>query len=582
VLTPNPVREAVLITSESRSAAYISSYFARRGAYFVVMDPPWLPDGLMGSNEVVRCNNVLAKIQPRSLILGPMKDTDRRFLERRFRALELIHLPDLDAIMTRFGKADARRQVILDAQERDLPRSLWECLRDEAGAASDLVCLEPYTPIEDIAVANLAIATASDFAHIDLSLEDSDVIDDEEGFLRSARTGTGPILGRAFSHRIPQYHTALNLARYRTATFVTKTTPHGLAAPEHVITAHIPRLGGMARLFTDIILAESAESWRTYMGLVVDPGFFEGTEAEPVGAMLRGAGWNVRQLLGASCTYEEFDFHVQFFPNDLLLTATHGGEVSGDYVVFRFADSKGVEHQFECEEVALFSHAGAEGLVRVSILTVPVRLDGVVWDDDEGKERIGAGDLLRRFLELYREHTDEITVLNRYDLPRVNFSNAVVLHGGAFHFLGIHSFGYHERPVVFNNACSSWADLGRKVMFAGGRAYVCTARSVGNEAATQVAVSFFGAALGGTPLAEALHAACAGVPEARGIYVFAGLPFSTLHSPPAGANTRRRWHDHAMQLEAGLTALDNREPGGRGEIDLRQAIAFIRRVSREV
>lgn len=584
MLAPGLNRDAVLITSDPRSAAYISSFFARSGVYFVVMSVPWLPDPLVGPNEVVRCNNILARVQPRILMLGAMGDREREFLARRFRALNIMHLPGLQAAIDHLGPPDSTREPLLHCEDGEIPVVLWRCLRHPGPPVPDIICMEPYDPIEDISVANLAIAVGADLAYIDLPEEESRAINEEEEFLRSARAGGQPMVGRMLGRRLATRQAALGLPRYKSATFVTKSTPHGLVAPSNVITAHTPHFRGLSQLFTNAILYEIDEVSRTYMSLIFDPGFFPDTEAEPVADLFGAAGWNVKRVTGPGCRYEAFDLHIQFFPNDVLLTATHGGEVPGEYVIWRFRDSKGVEHTFECEEVLIFSHVGVDDKVRVTTLTVPVRIDGIFWDDEEGKRELDAGDLLRQFVDLHRtpKLPAELVLQNRYDLPRVGYSNAIALHNGAFHFLGVHSLGHHEHPLVFNNACSSWAELGKKVMFAGARAYVCTARAVENPAAKEVAVGFFRAALGGTALAEALWSASYDVPRARGVYVFAGLPFATLKLPPRGVDIRKRWGERAQQIEASLRSYLNREADARMGLDLKVAMAFIRAAIREV
>src|SRR6266516_3244100 len=152
-----------------------------------------------------------------------------------------------------------------------------------------------------------------------------------------------------------------------------------------------------------------------------------------------------------------------------------------------------------------------------------------------------------------------------YDLPDVAHSNAILLHGGATHFLGVHALGFREHPVLFNNSCSSWDEMGGRALHAGARAYICTGRAVDDRDATTVAIRFVDLALQGTPLAQALTEATRDLPRERDPYLYVGSPFSTMRAAPAGVVATDRWRRRLVKLYRALTSRLN-EVAGDGSV----------------
>jgi hypothetical protein len=476
--------------------------------------------------------------------------------------------------------SDSQKQI-LAAEERDCAMALWRHAGVDASTRPDLVCFERRTPVDDLAVANVAIAMEAGLTLLEISPEDSDHIMREDQTLQSADPRRGVGAGREISRRLTPYHQALDLGRYETVTFVAKSVPHGLVAPVGPVVCHVPRIMDLARIFANAVMYETQEGGRTYTAVILDPGFFPVSESVAVNDMLRGAGWRVKRLDGAQASYEGLDLHLQFYPHDVLLLVSHGGEVPGRYNVFRFRDINGAPHQFECEEAVAFSFVGPDDKVLVSTLTVPVRVDGYFWDTEEARAGVNPGDVLRRYVELHRSDLiDQIELLASYDLPNVRFSNAVMVHGGRTHQLAVNALGLREDGIVFNNSCSSWAEIGKRVLFAGARGYICTARPVNDQDAVRVATGFFERALVGTPLATALRESALAVPSVQGVYIYVGLPFSTLHSPQR-VDIGARWKARVIEIARGIARLDRGEAPDDGR-RLDDALAFLRRVFTEV
>ena len=204
--------------------------------------------------------------------------------------------------------------------------------------ANDLVCIESRDPLTDIVIANLALAAGADLRWIELPAALAERIDSEDEFVRSS--SRAPRVTRAVRDELERHHRELDLHSYRTVTIVTKATPHGLVTPPTVTTAHLLHIADLAHALVDIMLYETWETSRTYTAIICDPGFFRGSETEPVSRLLENAGWKVRRLEGTAASYDAFDAHVKFFPHDFLMIAAHGGRVEGQYQVWELRDAR--------------------------------------------------------------------------------------------------------------------------------------------------------------------------------------------------------------------------------------------------
>ena len=127
------------------------------------------------------------------------------------------------------------------------------------------LCLESREPLTDIAIVNLAFATGADLRWIEIPTAVTDLIQSEDEFLctsRRART-----VGQSIRQILEPYHHVLDLTAYRTVTFVTKATPHGLITPPEVTVAHLLHIDELPRALTNMILCEELEETRTYTSI---------------------------------------------------------------------------------------------------------------------------------------------------------------------------------------------------------------------------------------------------------------------------------------------------------------------------
>jgi hypothetical protein len=133
-----------------------------------------------------------------------------------------------------------------------------------------------------------------------------------------------------------------------------------------------------------------------------------------------------------------------------------------------------------------------DGLIEALFMYFPISMDGVDWDDDAGKEKIRAGELLEDFINYARAHkegSEARQFLGDIKTVRVKGFEGLQMADGIY--LPVHEdVGACHYPVVFNNACCSWRTLAKTFGCSGAAVYIGTGTDVNDFLATAVASSF--------------------------------------------------------------------------------------------
>ena len=210
---------------------------------------------------------------------------------------------------------------------------------------------------------------------------------------------------------------------------------------------------------------------------------------------------------------------------------------------------------------------------RVEVLDLRrwLSLDGVSWSDSAGKEAIGAGAILREFLDLCRQRRGDVQQMRILDFSNahsVRFSDALGMHSGDIYIPMPQNIGGYHRPIVFNNACSSWRELAARFVGHGASIYIGTSVDVLDSMAFNVACKFARDASAGKSLGHALYRAQKSFVTELGYtpYLMSGYLFTHLRrlssaALPAIVHSR-------LQQAVELHARDNREdPAHRWQVD---------------
>jgi hypothetical protein len=318
---------------------------------------------------------------------------------------------------------------------------------------------------------------------------------------------------------------SISFRQFDYATFFTAGLPYSLIL-ENVIPFTYVHLFLKPDLFilNSIIFADGEQFGSA---VVFSPVFFSDEETNWLCEFFVRNRYYLRPLIARNATLASFDFHVQYFPYDLLHICSHGGEVEGYEMSERFTDRDGKTHTVEFEEVIGVTPAPDKpGMVAIHRKVIPRTLDGLGWMspelDEGGLPSHVSLDMWKCMLESKGRRTPR---------ERVAMSCAIAcadtIHQGQFHALASYS-----SPIVFNNTCWSWSEVAAFFLACGARAYIGTLWAIENDAAVSGARTFYENLFSGTVL-SAFHKAAKAIDQtaSKGIYVYWGLHFTTL--PPA-------------------------------------------------
>src|SRR5258708_2012433 len=318
---------------------------------------------------------------------------------------------------------------------------------------------------------------------------------------------------------------SISFRQFEYATFFTTGLPYSLILEDIIPFSYVHLF-----LKPDLFVLNSimfADGERFGSSVVFSPVFFSDEETNSLCKFFVRNRYYLRPLIARNATLASFDFHVQYFPYDLLHICSHGGEVEGYEMSDQFTDRDGQTHTVEFEEVIGVTPAPDKpGMVAVHRKIFPRKLDGLGWMSPELKKH---GLPSHVSLEMWKCMLESKG--RRRPKGHVAMSCAIAcadtIHQGQFHALASYS-----SPIIFNNTCWSWSEVAAFFLACGARAYIGALWAIDNHAAVTAARTFYENLFSGTVL-SAFHKASKGIDQtpSKGIYVYWGLHFTSL--PPA-------------------------------------------------
>jgi hypothetical protein len=280
--------------------------------------------------------------------------------------------------------------------------------------------------------------------------------------------------------------------RAKTMTFFTKGIPYGafvLDCP----TSHFFAAGSATGLcvLRSLIKTSSARNIRVPLAVVCDPDNTGGSEFDDLGRILHSAGYVQRHAYGKGATSFEVKHLAEYMPCDMFILSTHAGERPGERVKERFVTSDGRTHTIVYDRVLSFAGTMEPDMVEVGTFLRFISLDGVKWDDDEGKKAAKVGEILREYTQIVRgdAYKADQELIGSTKVT-VRASDSLGMHDGGVLNPMFFDCGGHTYPLVFVNACSSWLEIAKRFSLAGASTYIGTARDVPNFLASDFAVRF--------------------------------------------------------------------------------------------
>jgi hypothetical protein len=200
----------------------------------------------------------------------------------------------------------------------------------------------------------------------------------------------------------------------------------------------------------------------------------------------------VRVYQGQGADVTSISEMIELFPYDLLIIATHCGDVSGHRWTYDFTDSEGIPRKLVVDIALGIGRTEDDDLLQVTQFIRFVTLDGVPWNDREQKAKLYVGTAMTDFMDWTRNRDDEkLRPTIKDTVSRVVGSAAMKMHDNNFIALP-RSLANENTPIVINNACVSWHRLASNFMFGGARGYVGTLFPISTTEAEEVLLRALG------------------------------------------------------------------------------------------
>ncbi len=267
-------------------------------------------------------------------------------------------------------------------------------------------------------------------------------------------------------------------------TFITGGLPLGFSVPDTPST-HLFKYPDLGISMINGFAAEQPD--RPGIGFVslVDP---ETTEAHEIAAaerLLAARGAFIRTYYGPGANVRDVTTMMELLPYDLMIIATHCGDVDGFQWTYEFTDSESIDRNLVVDIAIGVGRTNDANMLSVTQFIRFVSLDGVDWYDKKRKETLYVGKAILDYLELTRSSTAPLQPVKKETVPRVVGSSALKMHDHNLIVLP-RALADERTPIIINNACASWHWLALNFIVGGARAYVGTLFPITTSEAQEV------------------------------------------------------------------------------------------------
>ena len=547
ILKPK-IHKAVCITDNIRIAAEISSLFRKRGYYFTVLDSPRM-ERADASNEIIRRNNVCARIRPDHIYLVDLQESAIIGFSKLIRKPPLEIINNIDEIKTKIVNSKTKKRKILEWGSQNISVGLVKAkmlgmqlkinLENSPseyyikGENNKLVVYEDRMDITAIIAANYAFSIGSSFLQIP-SIDEKIIKDIQETFytiydnneIESVSVRLGK-LRLSIRTLLPNYH----YQTYSSITFITDGMPWGFSFPE-IPTTHIISYPDMGNTIANAITSSQKWSEGIRVALLVDPGDAKISELSEVSEILTNQGTIVKKLFGKNATVYEVANSIKLIPFDILFISTHAGEIPGRRLTYKYTDSEHHERVLVVDNAVSFGFQPGSNMVNVLEYERFVSLDGISWDDKEKKKNLYIGRAIIDYSALKQKNAKQLILVNSEDINRVYGAMALRMYDGDLITGILHSIAEASTPIIINNSCSSWKEMARSFTFGGAISYIGTLFPITDIEAKQFISSLFSKKNSGKQLAFSIWQAQKLTYETgRNPYIMFGPDFLSI-SPP--------------------------------------------------
>jgi hypothetical protein len=512
------ISDVAIIANDAYLAAQLSCVLAAPGKYLPILEQPRLtrPDR---DAEVIRCTNALARSKAKHFIFAGLGDITSTALSVRVPAQKTIHVPtagDISTLPLPVRKLD--KEPLVWGKDR-IGIGLLKALRSrrpiiftgEPSPAESippkgdhLVVCEEGDELAQVIAANFAFATGAGLHLIPETEEEraEQILERFYGINDNPEQSVSNTLA-SLRQELRELAGPIPVPRGGSITFITDELPLGFAFPE-VPSTHLFIYPDIGIAIVHGLSAAQPDSPGTRVATLVNPQTAPAPEIDAAVSLLRPYGIYLRKYEGPVADVTSISEMIELFPYDLLLIATHCGDVSGYRWTYEYEDSENYPRTLVVDIALGIGRTNVEDLLNVTQFMRFISLDGVDWNNPTEKKKLYVGKAIRTFMGLVRGKP-ELEPVKKDTVRRVSGSAALAMADGNLIALP-RSLAHENTPIVINNACVSWHRLAKNFMFGGAGAYVGTLIPVTSAEAAGVVERMLGKHFG-KPLPVALWAA---------------------------------------------------------------------------
>jgi hypothetical protein len=476
----------LLIAEDAQFAAQLLCLFARPKSYLPIVEGPRFSSPNF-AEQIVRCKNTAARIQPGSIILAGLSSEVREAVQSCFSA-KLIKaiVPSLPIDEKQF--AQARRDAPVLRWGRDhIGIGVLQALRSE----SQISFMDGESPRAEIPIDSEHIVVCEDcddFAQViaanyAYSLNAGlHIIPRIPGFvakqllevLYSAQDqqyqSTSEVIN-SVKQRIIELSGPIPIPLNGSITFVTGGLPFGFAFTT-VPSTHLFQFPNLGASIINGFAAEQPNTPGTGIAVLVDPEEEESPDISSAIQLLPNRGIFVRGYSGSGANVRDVSDMIERYPYDLLIISTHCADVSGHRCTYSWVDAEGIDRTLVVDIALGIGRPDQDEKLSVTEFCSIHSLDGVDWQDPEKGKKLYVGVALSEYAD--RAGLDgDLRPAETEEIARVRTSAALKMFD--HNYIAVpRTLAGEGSPIIINNACTSWHRLAETFTYANARAYVGT------------------------------------------------------------------------------------------------------------
>jgi hypothetical protein len=496
---PN-ICNTLVVSDDARLAAQVSCAYAKVCTYLPILDGPRLGRS-DAAGEIVRRNNAIARAKVDRIIYVGLSDQSCSAFQQHIPAQLTSRIRDQGEIAQLPGARINFKNPPLVWGKNRLGVGLLKALRSGTtivfseensscesieSKSGHLVVCEEGDNLAEVIAANYAFAMGAGL-HMISNVNryvPEELLERFYSIYENRNTAVSEALAQ-LKRELRKLGGDLPVPNGGSITFISDKLPYGFGYPEFPST-HLFRYPDLGLSIVNGLAQEQPGATFTGVAVMVDPDISPAPEIEVATKLLYQKGAFVRGYSGRNADVTSITQMVELFPYDLLVIATHCGDVSGHRWTYEFIDSEGI-HRVLVVDIALgIGRPNKEDLYPVMEYFWFHSLDGVDWHDPEKKAKLYIGTAIQDFNERTRGGED-LEPIKKERVSRV--PNSAALRMSDHNYIAIpQSLANEGTPIIINNACSSWHRLAGTFAFAGARAYIGALFSIMPSEAYEVSV----------------------------------------------------------------------------------------------